>query len=150
MLQNLILRKYKIAFQLSNQYSTQWSSDELRTLINALINKTKDNLFNLIANAYSSISIHEFSNLLNVSNDEAVNVGIRNGWSLDESKAYLLPVKQGTYILSDMISLLYVISRISFSILIYNYYLDKEKLKPIPSHVQMKQLTNIVSFLETS
>ena len=92
--QNLITRKYPNAFQFAVLYNEQWSTNELRQLLSRLIDKTKGDIFSLVSNAYSSISINELANTLGLSNEETVKIALSQNWSVDETKMYLMPDKK--------------------------------------------------------
>lgn len=97
--QNIITRKYSIVFQLSVLYNEQWSTNDLRALINKLIEKTREDLITLISNAYSSINIKEFSNMLNLSNEETLKLALSRNWTIDPTNTFLIPEKKRMYII---------------------------------------------------
>ncbi len=85
-----------MAFELANRYSTtEWSSDELRLLVSKLIETTKENVFNLISYAYSSININELASLLCLTVDQIVQIAREREWSLDDTQQYFIPRKEG-------------------------------------------------------
>jgi hypothetical protein len=92
--QNIITRKYTLAFEFANRYQSQWSTDELASLVSKLIDTTKGNIFSLIKNAYSSISINELANLLCLTPEHTLNIAIELQWSLDETKSFIKPTRE--------------------------------------------------------
>lgn len=114
----MINRKYSIAFDLVK--TTTFTNQEIQEYIYKLIELTKQDLFILISNAYTSISIQELSNIFCMSIDECIKIGKSLNWSLDGD--YLKPCKQN---------------------------LTNKQSNVQSTDEQMQQLTSLVSFLET-
>jgi len=94
--QFLIERKYTQVFAFSNQLEQthQWSSEELKNLVTELVKLTKQRIYELINLVYISISVQEFADMLGISTEEAVKIGLTQKWTLDDTKMYLLPFKK--------------------------------------------------------
>lgn len=93
LIQLLIQQKYSQLFDLANIHKN-WSSSELTTLFASLIEKTRERLFDLISVAYSSIDIREMAAMFGISDEEIVRISLSKGWTLDETRHYLLPKKK--------------------------------------------------------
>ena len=94
--QCLIQRKYAQAFEIVNQYkqsNQNWQNQELRNLIDYLIQKSKERFFLLVNVAYSSISIRELALNLGLSAEETTKIALNQGWSIDNTNSFLLPKK---------------------------------------------------------
>lgn len=83
-----------MAFQFATLYNGQWTNTELQQLVNQLVEKTKEDIFNLVSNAYSSINIIELANTVGLSTEETIKIALSLNWKLDESKKFLMPVKK--------------------------------------------------------
>ena len=124
--QFLIQRQYAQAFEIVQRFRVQnsnkinfFSNQELNNLLSLLVDKSIERLFDLINTAYSSISIQEMATQFCLNPTDIVKMALGKGWQLDESKLFLLPKRRQ----------------------------DREIVE-IPNRVQMKQLTNLVSYLE--
>jgi hypothetical protein len=94
--QCLIQRKYSQAFEIVNQYkrsNQNWQNLELGTLIDYLIEKSKERIFLLVNVAYSSIRIRELALNLGLSEEETTKIALNQGWSLDNTNSFLIPKK---------------------------------------------------------
>lgn len=147
-----IQRKYAQLFELANQLKSnsnhEWSTSELKSQFERLVEKTQSDLFDLISLAYSSISVRDLSHLFAMSNNPERVVELTNakGWTLDESRNFLIPKKKRTYQAHNCLFSLYL----NLSISIFKYILiESMEIVDIPNQLQMQQLTNLVSFLET-
>lgn len=96
LIQLLIQQKYSQLFELSNVHK-KWSNDELTTLFGTLIEKTRERLFDLISVAYSSINIKEMATMFGINDDEIVQICLNKGWTMDETRHYLIPKKKRNY-----------------------------------------------------
>ena len=99
--QFLIQRKYAQAFDMVNRYKSanqNWQHQELTNLVDFLIEKSKERFFQLVNVAYSSISIQEFAINLGLTVEETTRIAITQGWTLDNSKTFLIPNKIGTHL----------------------------------------------------
>jgi hypothetical protein len=95
--QHMIQRQYSEAFSLFEQFKISgfvWSSDLLANLIEKLVKKTRDILFDTVNTAYSSISIQELASLLNLNVENVVKITTERGWLLDDSGFFLIPNKK--------------------------------------------------------
>ncbi len=94
--QLLVERKYPQFFSYINliEQNYQWSTEELKNLVLELTRVTRQRLYELINLVYISISVQEFSCILGVSLEEAINIGLEQKWKLDDTKMYLLPLKK--------------------------------------------------------
>lgn len=98
--QLLIQRKHAQAYEFVNQLKKanyQWSSPEIQSLFERLVEMSKEKLFDLINFAYSTINVQELASMLSVSNEEAICIALSRSWTLDESKLFLLPKKKRKY-----------------------------------------------------
>ena len=95
--QLLIERKYAQVFALLKQlHAYQWSSEEIRKLVEELTTLTKMRLIELINLAYMSINVQELANMFGLTTiEEAIKFGLEQKWTLDETKIYLFPLKKG-------------------------------------------------------
>ena len=94
--QCLIQRKYAQAFEIVNQYkqtNLHWQNDELTSLVDFLVEKSKERYFLLVNVAYSSISVQELSLNLGLSCEETSKIALSQGWSIDDTKLFLIPKK---------------------------------------------------------
>lgn len=95
--QCFIQRKYSDAFELANQMKASnhmFTSPELDQLVDSLIEKSKERLFDLIILAYSSISIKDMADLLRMSAEDTVKIALGQAWELDETRMFLMPRKR--------------------------------------------------------
>lgn len=95
-----IERKYSETFTLVNELissSYQWSSDEIKNLIEKLIVVSKERLMDMVNYAYLSIKVQDFAHLLGISNEEAIKIGFEQKWTIDETKTFLVPKKKSNY-----------------------------------------------------
>jgi hypothetical protein len=118
----LIDHDYAEAFKIFNNQKLQtWSSPQLTLLIEELKVKSKENVIDHVSIVYSSISLVKFAAMLGIGSDEATKLAFKNDWKLDETQTFLLPKAKSNS------------GNVTF----------------IPNQTQMKQLTNLVSYLET-
>lgn len=117
--QNFVLRKYAVAFQIANQL-TNFSNDDLRTLFGYFTERMREKIFGLIQEAYSSIRIKDLANLLQLDEEKIEKISLQMDWEIDENKIYLKPKK-----------------------------LPPTEIFQINNQLQLEQLTKIVSFIET-
>ena len=92
-----IERKYPAVFSVVNELkmsSYQWSSDEIKNLLEQLIVVSKERLIDIVNFAYISIKVQDFASLFCVSEEEATKIGFAQKWTLDESKEFLIPKKK--------------------------------------------------------
>ncbi len=146
--QFLIQRKYNQAFEFVNQLKKvnyTWSDPEIEVLFERLIEISKEKLFDLLNFAYSTINVQELATILSISNEEAIGVAIGRNWTLDESKLFLLPKKKRK---NPFFLLFLFFFKLNFYSQII-YPTEKIEIAEIPNQLQMQQLTNLVSFLET-
>ena len=99
--------------------SQRWSNNELRETVDKLAAVTRRRLFDSVSVAYSSVRVSELAVMLGLSVDETCALAHAHAWSLDPTHKFLIPIPTKT---------------------------DKPS---IANQVQMQQLTNLVSFLET-
>jgi hypothetical protein len=98
--QFLIQRKYAQVFGYMNQLRSmnyEWSSPEIRILVNKLTEITRERLFDLLNYAYLTINVHEMAGFLSTQTDDAINIALSQNWTLDDSKLFLLPQKKSKY-----------------------------------------------------
>lgn len=98
--QFLIQRKYAQVFGYMNQLRSmnyEWSSPEIRILINKLTEITRERLFDLLNYAYLTINVHEMAGFLSTQTEDAINIALSQNWTLDDSKLFLLPQKKSKY-----------------------------------------------------
>ena len=97
LIQLFIERKYSAAFTLIQQQRAanfQWSTLETRNLVEQLVDVSKKRLLDLISLAYLSINVQEMASLFGVSDTDAINLGLSENWSLDDTKTFLNPLKK--------------------------------------------------------
>jgi hypothetical protein len=97
LIQLFINRKYAQAFSLANQYKSanqNWSNTELNSLVELLIEKSRERLFELVNVAYSSINVQELATNLGLSQEETTRIALSQGWALDDAKNFLMPKKK--------------------------------------------------------
>jgi hypothetical protein len=87
--------------------------------MDAVLEITRKRAFDLVARAYSWISVDDFSAFMGLSVGEASNVALAEGWKLDVQKQMIAPCLP-----------------------------EKPPEPTIPSEQQLDQLTDFVSFLE--
>lgn len=92
LVQLLIERKYPEAYDRVNQL--QFSSKEMSDLVDLLIKKSKERLFDLINVAYSSISVKDMAQTFRITPEEAIKIAKSQGWHLDDSNTFLMPKKK--------------------------------------------------------
>ena len=95
----LIQRDYIQVFNIGKQFKEcdQFSSENLKVLIDELLTKAQTQLLALISEAYSSISVQELANSLGLTGDEVIELGFQHGWTLDETRMFLVPNKKGEF-----------------------------------------------------
>ncbi|XP_074640988.1 COP9 signalosome complex subunit 8-like [Tubulanus polymorphus] len=96
----------------------EWS-ENMKNLMTALTEATKIRAFNLVSQAYSSISIDDFAAFVGVSTDNAINVAVEHGWAADDQNKVIIPKKP-----------------------------ENTQCAVIPSEQHLSRLTDFVSFLE--
>ena len=121
----LIKRQYSEAFGLINKHQNAnkiqfLSNTDLNSLITLLVEKTKERILDLINVAYSSISLNDISSLFSITTDEVLKLALAREWTQDDSKQFLITRRKQ----------------------------DKE-ISNIHNKIQMQQLTNLVSYLDT-
>ena len=95
----LIQRDYIQVFAIGKQLKEcdQFSSPNLKLLVEDLLSNAKTQLLALISEAYSSISVQELANSLGLTGDEVITLGFQHGWALDETCMFLVPNKKSNF-----------------------------------------------------
>ena len=146
----LIQREYAQAFRLINEYQSSgrvWSTPTLTALLTRLVAMSRERYFALVSTAYSSIDVDTLA--ANVGLDAAETCTIAQhslGWTLDESGKCLLPKKKGQFENSTN-----YYNDEHFGSVSIVFYCTSESTGnfEIANQTQMRQLTSLVSFLET-